>query len=268
MKNQDVKKWIYLGCGILLVIFLIVAHNYKKNGEASASGGPDLARGISAIFPPSEQEVMAIDAMKLMTTEQRVNSIKRNFPNLERRLISYLKDPRLAQYVGTNGKVTQISYVFADEVKGVKATNGLGEMKDGYIRNELIARVYIEGRKEPFNFIVRCTNGLVDLVDKNFQPISVAKLPAMKFTIKDGQSLCDYVDYATAIQLAENFGLRLSKREIGDQNFKIMLYLDARNLSNLTDRVLVQALVMPGDTFDLENMTMNGKPAMVHGQSL
>jgi hypothetical protein len=253
LKKEKVmnKKMLFALLAVLLGAMLCTSCGGEK------SDGPDLTRGLDPIFGSSAREAEAIDAMRFMTPQERAASIESNFPQLERRIIAFLKDPRLAKHVGAVGNVTKIAYVYANEVKGVKATDGKGELHEGYINGELIARVYFEGRKEPFNVAIRCTNGLLDILDKDLQPIvEVTKLPAMKFTIEKGESLCSHVDYSTAVQVGEKFGLRILKREVGSKVFRSLTYEEARSLVNDTDRVMVQVLVMPGDTFDLATMTM------------
>lgn len=248
MKNRRI---VISGFFVLIVLVAVFFVTRK---------GPDLSRGIPAVSLASYEQRVAIDALRDMTPEQRANHIRRNFPDLQRKLAVFLRHPSLASQVGSFQRVVRIEYAYVDEIPAARATDGSGNIHDGYIKEDLVARVYLDDCNEPFDVLVRCTNGLFDIPGGLLEPIYTAEIPSLVFVIGKGQSLCTFVDYLTAVELADVFHLPIRRKALGNPVFEPITAAEARDLASETDRFKVQVLVHPGTRFDLEAMTMNGHP--------
>jgi len=99
---------------------------------------------------------------------------------------------------------------------------------------------------------ILCFNGTFSLSSRGSSTIGGGN---SVFTIEQGKGINHYVDYPTAIWLAENFDLALYK----GKGWKDQITPEeALSLEGTLDVNLVAVKVFPGDVFDLNNMTLNG----------
>ena len=82
----------------------------------------------------------------------------------------------------------------------------------------------------------------------------------MVFTIGPREGLIHHVDFPTAIDLADRFGLGLYRGRLMS-TAQLITPAQARRLQNRTDWEQVTVRVYSGDRFDLNHMTYNGWPA-------
>lgn len=194
------------------------------------------------------------------TVEDQAAILARHEPHLTTDLTYWLQRHDL---IPNGNDVQSIDFYFGSLDK-VAAENGeTGEMVNGHFRDQLLARVHLNGKSEPLTVLVECLNGVMFTVlddDLNRLNLVGQHHPVMSFTVQRGHGLVHYVGYATAIDLAEQFNLPLCRgKNMGAANR--ITPDEARELSGRTDAVQVTVRVNAGDRFDLIAMTLNGKVA-------
>lgn len=242
--------------GVLAIAGIIFYFGFSD--EAPASNGPDLGRGISSVASSSQEEVRVLNSLRNMSLEERAKAVKDGFPHFERRLATFLRDDRYAQHVGTFDHISRVEYVYGS-ADGAQGMDRQGRLHHGYISEELVARVYLDDRTEPVDVIVRCTNGIFALRGFEGESLYTAGAPVTTFTIQRGEGLCHHVDYVTAIRIAEEFVLPIHRKKLGKRRYSVITADEAYSLERQTDRFQVRVMVRPGDHFDINAMTLNGR---------
>jgi len=241
-------------CLAVLVLGLGTLHiSCAKEAEAV-----DVVHGIrpaSAAF--SDIHGLAEEIAR-MPEERRAAYLKQERPRLEQGLTYFL---RRNDRLRNNEEIERVEFRFGS-LKNVTASDGAGIEHRGQFKDELVARVFVKGKDRPIDVIVECLNGLFILPEQmnTLQSLGSA-VPVERFTIGQREGLTKHVDYAVAIDLADRFDLPLYRGRIQDDKFRITPQ-QARRLESETDRIQVTVHVVQGDTFDLVNMTMNGRQAV------
>jgi hypothetical protein len=178
--------------------------------------------------------------------------ITRDYPNLEEGVTYYLR--RLGKLT-PDKRVESVTFFFGS-LKDIQAESGDGERYTGYIDNQLLANVKIQGVDEPMVVIVQCLNGTFLLPGQLLSSTLYVwgDSPVEEFTIARGEGLAHHVPYQVAIDLAEEHGLSLFRGKEALTSNQLTAQ-EARGMERNTDQVQVTVRVYEGDRFDLVNGT-------------
>lgn len=179
---------------------------------------------------------------------QRAQYLRAHWPNLEAGVVHYLRERGKLR---PDQAVDRVEFRFGS-LDGVRAEGGDGQTREGYFRDQIIALAYPHGAQKPLAVIVKCLNGLMALATDldGLQPIG-SYTPIERFTIGPREGLTTYVDYPTAVDLAERFNLPLYRGKSQRDRYRIRP-MEARRLETQTDWVQVTVGVVEGDAFDLQ----------------
>jgi hypothetical protein len=100
---------------------------------------------------------------------------------------------------------------------------------------------------------IKCFNGTFSLKDDNRQDLGNGPIV---FIIEKGKGINHYVDYKTAIWIAQNFELSLYKGKNWRSENTISPH-QALQMESILDSIQVTVEVHPGYRFDLGNMTLD-----------
>ncbi len=215
---------------------------------ASCSKGEelDLVNDISMRVNPSEDLIQLNNQLQDASSPAEMADIISDNQWLTGRVVSYARE---LDIIKQNAKVDSVVFYYGSAQ--AQAQDKTGKYFDGKITDQLVAFIFHDGIKnDPAGIIVLCTNGmLADLND--FTRVTSGDI---EFTIEDRQGINTYVDYETAISLAEHFNLELYRGRSMIEKNKITPAV-ARSLQSSVDRVQVTVKVYAGDHFDLGSMT-------------
>lgn len=223
-----------------------------------ACGGPekkiDVVNGIEPVSTAFGDIHGFAREIAALPEADRKAFLERSKPHLATAIAYYLKAERV---IRATDKVERIQYFFGT-LDHVEALDKQGKKHKGYFKDQLVARVSVEGRKEPIDVLVQCLNGWVELPGnvKRLQDLGTYDV-ATRFTIQEGEGLTRHVDYDMAIDLAERFNLDLYRGQTMIPRREITAER-ARRIN--TDEVQVTVRVYEGDVFDLNTMTYTPSP--------
>jgi hypothetical protein len=145
--------------------------------------------------------------------------------------------------------VTGVDYALGD-LEGVVAEQNAAGNAEGFIDNQLLALVRVEGEENPVVMIVTCMNGLISLpygALEELERVGSHNTNMLNITVTPGDSLVSLLGYRAAIDAAEVNGYQLFKTPLGGVREAIS-YEDARDLAGSTDANLVTTdpVLMPG----------------------
>lgn len=190
--------------------------------------------------------------MAKMPAAERQAYLRQAAPHLEQSVPYFL---RQAGKMSVADRVERVQFLYGS-LDDVKAGDKQGNVHRGYAKDQLIARVFIEGKKEPVDVFVQCLNGVFSLTPGDYDRLQDlgAYNVAERFTIEAGEGLVHHVDYPVAMDIAERHGLKLYRGSRQTSSREITV-AEARRLENRTDQIQVTVQVYAGDVFDLNTMT-------------
>lgn len=241
-KKRDKRFLIVTGLSLAAVCALF----FLFTGQTRAV---DVVHDISPVSRDMRDIRATLDTLTALPAEQREAALRRDWPNLEKDIVCFL---RLRGKLPEGMPVEKVEFFFGS-LDRVSAADGDGNVMRGYFRNQLVAKVYVPGR-DPESVIVQCLNGLFALERdwKTLQTLGTYQ-PIQKFTIAKGEGLVHHVGFTTAVALAERFNLPLYQgQDMGKSN--LITPAQARSLQSQTDRIQVTTRVFEGDVFDLVSM--------------
>ena len=210
--------------------------------------GAELVHGVAPVSTRLQSIAPTIEEMaRIQNPAERQAVLQRNWPHLQQDIIYYLRGDGKIQ---PNEQVARVEFRFGS-LEGVQGESASREYQRGFVKDELIATIFVTGR-DPFHVLVLCTNGMVASLDdvQGLQLVGSHNVPMERFTIGRAKGLVHYVDYPLAIDLAERFNLPLYRgRDQRDANR--ITPAQARALENRTDWTQVTVGVKEGDVIDL-----------------
>lgn len=211
----------------------------------------DLVNDISMRVNPSDGLIKLNNQLQDAGSPAEMAEIIGDNQWLTGRVVSYARE---LEIIKQNAKVDSVVFYYGSAE--AQAQDKTGKYFDGKVTDQLVAFIFHDGIKnDPAGVIVLCTNGmLADLND--FTRITSGDI---EFTIEDRQGINTYVDYETAINLAERFDLDLYRGKNMSKKNKITP-ATARSLQSSIDRIQVTVKVYAGDHFDLGSMTYTPAP--------
>lgn len=220
---------------------------FAKSPMDVVNGAPYASRNLSGIGPTLEQ-------LAALPADQRSAALKKAYPKLEGTVVYFLRD---RGKLSEQDHVQKVEFLFGN-LDSVKAEDGDGKNNEGYFKNQLVARVYVEERPGPVDVIVQCLNGMVALPeDMNKLQSLDTYVPEEQFVIGPREGLTRHVDLITSIALAERFHLPLYS---GKEQTKANLITAEQARAINTDLTQVTVGVVEGDKFDLRFMTFTPSP--------
>lgn len=181
---------------------------------------------------------------------QRSAIMEQSGVRLTTQLIHFLKSS------GYNCPIDTITYHYGSG-KAMDVASGDGNTYDGKFKSQPYA--VVKGGacfKGTLYVFILCFNGTFSLESDS----KIIGHGSQVFTIRSGKGINYYVDYRTSIWLAEEFNLPLYKGS-GWNKKNIITPEEALYLEDQLGMTKVTVRVFAGDTFDLRNMTLNGRPA-------
>lgn len=214
----------------------------------------DVVNGTMAVNPHDttwRKEFIA--KLKPLTPEQRRVEIDRVLPRLNSSIMSRLD----GSFNCTNVAIT---YMFGSGTADSVAS-GDGKKYSGYFKDELYAVVKSPNCiTDSVTLFVKCFNGWVTMkADDGWQVIGSYD-PV--FTIEKDWGINRYVDYRTAIWLAEKFQLTIYEGH--GKGRKVITPEKAYALEGKLGENFVNVPVDPGDVFNLGNMTYTHSGEIKH----
>ncbi|HVY36002.1 MAG TPA: hypothetical protein VG982_01845 [Candidatus Paceibacterota bacterium] len=240
---------------LVLITALTMSFHFSSCSNADANK-VDVVNGVQPFDVHDitwRKEFIA--SLKPLTPEQRRQRIDDVLPHLNASLVSTLREN------GLDCEIKSITYMFGSgTAKGV--SSGDGEKYDGTYEDQLYA--VVKGGKcfgDSVVAFVQCFNGVFSLKGKNNDVIGTY-YPS--FTIEKNKGINYYVDYQTAIWLAECFDIPLYKGQ--GWSGPSVTPKEAREMENNLDNVQVTVRVNEGDHFDLGNMTYTHNGAVTYAK--
>lgn len=241
----------------VFVIVLVVVVLLTSIACGKKPAGVDLARGITPVSTQFAGIRTTLEQLAALPPAQRQEVLRREYPHLETDLVYFL---RRNNKLSANQRVESVEFLLGS-ASGIKAEDRHGVVHEGYIKDQLLAKVKVVGVNKPITVIVECLNGTFDL------PGGLQSLgrytPEEQFVIGPREGLIHHVDFRTAIDLAERFNLPLYRTQNMDSRNRITPAI-ARSMESNTDRIQVTVQVYEGDRFDLVNMRFTPSPHRPH----
>ena len=224
--------------GLLFVVAALIGCTKKENVDL-VNGVPPVSNSMASISETLEE-------MARLPEAERGAYLERTWPNLSRDVTYFL---RRRGKISPEATVSRVEFRYGS-LENIGAESARGN-RFGYIRDQLVALVSIEGVKEPIVVIVQCLNGTFATEEDLHRLQAVGShTPIEQFTIGPREGLIHHVDFPTAIALAEAHRIPLYRgREMTERNR--ITPATARRLEPTTDRLQVTAYVVEGDRFDL-----------------
>jgi len=233
---------------VTLCLAILAAGCSKKEAKAS---GKDVVRDVTPVWQLSADREEILTNLRNMPENERGTYLARTWPQLSNNIVVWLRHRSVLE---KNDQVTSVKYSFGS-ASSAKAEDFNGTIHEGSFTGELVAYVFIKGKSEPIMVAVQCLNGMFNVIG-DFKEVYTEPYTGT-FTIRPGEGLCNYVDYQTAIHIAEIFNLPIfmGKRDKPDMRITPE---QAYELEDETDRIQVTVKVYTTDVFDLNAMTYNG----------
>ena len=235
--------------GPMSLIFLFLA---CSGGEVIDEQPPiDVVNGVLPVSTAGEGIGSIFPELDGLTPAAMQARIARDYPNLEEGVTYYL---RQLGKLNPDQRVEGVTFYFGS-LEDVQAESGDGALHRGYIPNQLLASVKIQGENDPMVVIVQCLNGTFMLPGQLDSTLLVwAEVPVEQFTIAAGEGLAHHVPYQVAIDLAQRHGLTLyhGRNPVAPNEITPD---EARGMETNTDHVQVTVRVYEGDVFNLVNGT-------------
>lgn len=233
------------GMGVLALAASSFVGCATKESVDVVRGIPPVGRSLQGIRP-------TIDEMRKLPAAQRAEVLQRVYPHLANDLTYHM---RTLGEIRQDQTVSRVEFIWVDQLDNVVANSAGGIQRTGQLRYQLVALMHIAGVSEPRKVAVECLNGIavpLDRLVKAGQSLG-SHTPLERFVIRRRESLVTYLDYATAIDVAQRFGIPLYRgQKMTEHN--LITPDEARKLEGTTNRLQVTAQVYEGDVFDLRNM--------------
>ncbi len=216
--------------------------------SSCSSAGATKLDVVNGTVPVSVHDIewrkSLIETLKPMTPTERKAEIDKVLPRLNSQLVASLRER------GYGCDIASIEYVFGSGTSE-SVESGDGNTYSGFYEDQLYA--VIKGDKcfkDSMMVFVQCFNGTFVIDGKSIYSIGIYE---PSFTIEKGKGINSYVDYRTAVWIAEQFNLPLYK----GQGWKgpIITPTQARQYENDLDRQAITVKVYPGDYFNLGTIT-------------
>lgn len=167
--------------------------------------GTDLVNGHPAVSA-SLADVRA--ALTPLNPAQRAAFMQQHYPDLGQRLVWFLRN---RGKIPNGSSVERVDFFFGSQ-DHVRAEDGAGQTNTGFFKDQLVARVHIQGQQNPLDVLVACLNGTFDLpgdlVSAGMTSLGT-QVPHERFTIANGEGLIPHVGFRTAIELARQHHIAL-----------------------------------------------------------
>lgn len=242
----------------LSILFLVIL---TAVGLVSACGKkimPNVGVNLVDDIPPRwdglhQHAAQTLNTLKVMKAEGKGQPeiqafLEKEWPTLRNDVVARL---RMSNRLPGND-AEKVVFNFGS-AQNIKADDANGIEHAGYFSNELVASVFPRGGGKSVDVLVRCLNGyfIVDggeiTLDRGW-----TETPIMQFKVEHPWGLTHYVDFPTAVELAERFDLKMFRGK-GKREVEITP-AQARLLRDKTDQVFVKVLVYHGDEFNLVDM--------------
>lgn len=216
--------------------------------QAKAVAPLDVVHGTKPMDAPGmDSRSSFIASLKPLSPAERKKRIDKEYPRLCGQLFRNL------HAVGLTCQATSVGFVFGSG-KADSVSSGDGLRHSGIFTDELFAVVkgpcFKDKDSDSLCVFVACFNGTFYLNGKLLENVG-SYTPV--FTIEQNYGLNHYVDYHTAIWLAQKFHLPIF---VGHgKNKKPITAEKAYTLEGQLGEKFVNADVYPGDVIDLGNMT-------------
>jgi len=228
------------------IIAVMIAVGLIFFGGKEKVAAVNLTEGISPVRAADSRQLLVLESLKGKTPQEIKSILDKEWPTIGADLASWL---RSSGRIGVDEKISSLEFFYGSGQGS--GEDSKGNVHQGYFQDELIAKVIVEGHKEPLLVAVKCSNGLFMMTGE----LGLIYEDNLAFTIARGKGLVDYVSYETSINLARSFGLPIYKGK--GKNRKLIFSEEALRVD--TDWHQVTVLVFPGDEFDLRTMTYNGQ---------
>lgn len=242
---------------LLITALSFLSINFSSCTGAKAANPVDVVNGTTPINTHDiEWRKDFIAKLKPLTPEQRKEEIDRVLPRLNGSLFGAIRAG------GFDCEITSVTYMFGSGTADSVAS-GDGKKYNGYFEDQLYA--VAKGPKcikDSVTVFVQCFNGYVTLKGDESNQVVGTYLPA--FTIQIGNGANRYVDYRTAIWLADIFDIPLHK----GRSWKDPLITpkEAYTLFDKLGEVPVTMEVYPGDVFNLGDQTYTHNGVVKHAK--
>ena len=187
--------------GLVLVSLLTVGCSCGNERAKPAMPPQDVVNGITPVSNDFRSIGTTLTALAALPPAERAARIRRDFPRLETDVVYFLRS-RGSLARGTT--VTNVSFLFGS-LDHARALDHAGTEHSGFFKDQLIARVQVEGQPQPIDVIVQCLNGTF------FMPGDAERLQALgshapqeRFVIAEGEGLIQHVDYPVAIRRVDD----------------------------------------------------------------
>lgn len=226
----------------LVIVGVVVLLSRPNKAEAVdiVNGAEPMSRSMAHIQP-------TLDELARMEPSRRAAFLRTAYPRLEADVVFYL---RQMGRIPANASDLHVEFFFGS-LDHAKAESGDGGIKEGYLRDQLLAKVSYAGA-EPKTYAVKCLNGMVqlpnDAFDRQLQNLGSYAVEEV-FTIGPREGIAHHTAYMTAIELAERNHIPIYRGKVLKPEFLITPDR-ARELATETGRVQITPLVFEGDRFN------------------
>jgi hypothetical protein len=232
-------KRLVIAVIVVMAVVLAVRFVSKEN--------VDLVNGISPRSNSLSKIKVTMQELASLPADQRRAVLQRDWPNLEESVAYYARQNKL---IPQGAKVQRIEFLFGSMDK-IQANDGAGVIHTGYAKDQLVARMHVEGLAKPVDLFVQCLNGMITDTYSftNLAPL-MTLVPREQFTIAKGEGLVSHVPFQVAVELAKQHRLPLYRGKTMVAAREVLPEV-ARGMEANTDNVQVTVKVNEGDHFDL-----------------
>jgi hypothetical protein len=204
----------------------------------------------SQVVEPTIEVRGLITNLQQATSDEARAEILNQSQWLTRRLVSYARELHQIPDAST---IDSVVYYYGSAK--AQAENKNRELFKGKITDQLVGFIYYndKGKQGIKGIIVYCQNGTFGTMENLQDQLSRVTTGSLEFIIEKGQGINRYVDYQTAINLAEHFNIDLYYGKIQKPKYKIDP-TRARALEDNLAETQVTARVYTGDYFNLSTM--------------
>lgn len=241
LANMSRRQRLGLGGGIAAAALAATIAFWPAQAQVNLVDGiPPMSTALSSVAP-------TINRLGTLPENQRAAYLAATWPHLAKDVVYFLTNNGQLE---RDKRIIRVEFKFGS-VDRIYAQQAGGDKRFGYISDQLVAVIYVEGAKEPRLFIVECTNGMSAPLDKVGKLQTVGShTPVMQFTIAPGQGLVHHLDFPAAIDVARRCHLEVYRTKEMTPGNRVS-YAQALALEPRTGEIQVTVKVATGDTFDL-----------------